>query len=96
MRTAVAETSIAAYHALGQKLGRQQQIIVAHLSKHCHRDWTRGELAHATGMRLSSVCGRIAELMALHIIIEGARRPCATTNVNSHPVSLAPMQLDMF
>ena len=95
MRTAVADTSISSYYALGPKLGHQQRAILDYMAKHCHRDYTRAELADATGLRLSSVCGRVAETIALYMLTEGPRRPCRVTGVNAHPLRLAPAQMDL-
>lgn len=95
MRTSVSTTSIDAYKAMGPRLGRQQQVIVSYLAKNAHRDYTRAELAQYVGMRLSSVCGRVKELLDLHIVTECPRRPCSTTKINAHPVRLAPAQMDL-
>lgn len=95
MRTAVADTSIAAYHAMGPRLGRQQRTILQHMAKHAHRDFTRSELAEATGERLSSICGRSRELLERQMLTEGPRRPCRVTGVNAHPLRLAPAQMDL-
>lgn len=89
MRTQVADTSRDAYHALGPKLGRQQRQVLAYLAQHTYRDHTRGEIARGTCMRLSSVCGRVNELLALQAIVEGVRRPCRVTNIAAHPLRLA-------
>lgn len=96
MRTAVASTSRDAYHALGPKLGDQQRQIVAYLAKHCHRDWTRGELAEGTGIRLASICGRVAELIATGTIEELPRRPDRLTRIAAHPLRLVPLQAELF
>lgn len=90
-----AQTSIDAYYALGPKLSRQQAEIIAFLGKHCHRDHTRGEIAEATGMRLSSVTGRVNELLHRFVLNEGPRRPCRVTGINAHPLRLAPAQMDL-
>ncbi len=95
MRTAVADTSIAAYHAMRPRLGGQQNQVVGFLARNVHRDYTRSELAEATGMRLSSVCGRVAELIERQMLTEGPRRPCRCTGVNAHPLRLAPAQMDL-
>lgn len=95
MTHATAQTSIDAYHSMGPKLGSQQKCIVAFLAKHCHRDYTRGEIAVETGMRLSSVCGRCAELIAAQILTEGPRRPDRFTGIAAHPVRLAPEQREL-
>lgn len=95
MRTQVAETSIAAFYQLGPKLSRQESEILAFLAKHCHKDFTRGEIAKGTGMRLSSVCGRCHALLERQILTEGTRRPCTCTGINAHPLRLAPAQMDL-
>lgn len=95
MRTQVADTSIAAYHSMGPKLAGQQQAIVAYLAKHCHRDFTRAELAHCMGYRVASICGRANELIKVHMLNEGPRRRCAITGSSAHPLRLAPAQMDL-
>lgn len=90
-----ATTSRDAYYALGSKLGHQQQAIVAYLAKHCHRDFTRAELAHCMGYRVASICGRANELVKLQMLTEGPRRRCAITGSSAHPLRLAPAQMDL-
>lgn len=94
MKTAAAQTSIDAYYAF--MAGPKQRVIVAHLARFAHRDFTRAELAEATGIRLSSICGRVHELTSVHIVSEGPRRKCSVTGVNAHPVALAPAQSELF
>lgn len=84
-----AQTSIDAYHALGPKLPRQQAAIVSFLARNCHRDFTRGEIAEAIDMRLSSVTGRINELVRASVVTEGPRRPCSTTGIAAHTIRMA-------
>lgn len=93
MRTAMAETSVSAYHTLGPKLGLQQRLIVEHMARNCHRDFTRAELAAATNMRTASVCGRAAELLTLRVLCEGPARPCRLSGIRAHPLRLAPAQV---
>ncbi len=95
MKTDMASTSIDAYHAMGPRLGVQQRQIVAFLAKRCERDWTRCEISEATGLRLSSVCGRMKELTLLQVIQELPRRACRCTGRAAHPVRLAPAQLEL-
>jgi hypothetical protein len=96
VRTAIAETSLIAYRAMGPKLSRQENEVVAFLAKHCHRDYTRNEIAAATGIRLSSVCGRCNSLVERQALSEGPRRRCAITGSTAHPLRLAPAQADLF
>lgn len=90
-----ATTSIDAYYALGPKLNRQQQAVVSFLAKHCHREYTRAELAEAMGYRVATICGRANELIKLFMVSEGPRRRCAITGSNAHPLRLAPAQMDL-
>jgi hypothetical protein len=92
MRTAVRDVSIESYHVMGPKLGEQQRRIVSYLAKYAHRDFTRAELAEGLGLPVSSVCGRVKELMQAHILVEGQRRPDRRTGIASHPLRLAPAQ----
>ena len=98
----IADTSVDAYRAFraSPKLSRQQARIVEYLAAHPKQDFTRGELAGALGMRLSSVCGRVAELLhpesALATLMELPRRPCRITRIAAHPVRLSPAQRGLF
>lgn len=90
------DTSIAAYRSMGPRLSSQQRTIIAFLARHASRDYTRAELAEAIPMRLTSICGRVNELLKLHILIERPRRPDRHTGIAAHPVTLPPFQADMF
>lgn len=101
MRTAVAtaSTSIDAYRATGPRLGAQQQAIIKFLARHSYSrswNWTRKEIAQKSGIRLSAVCGRIAELIKAGIVDELERRPDLHTGVASYPVRLMSMQRGLF
>jgi DNA-binding MarR family transcriptional regulator len=97
MRTNVSRTSIDAYYAMiaGPKLAAQQRTIVEFLASHSG-DFTRAELAERTGLRLSSVCGRVSELLERGTLVERSRRPCSVTGVAAHVVRLAPAQGALF
>lgn len=83
------DTSIEAYHshAASGKLSAQQQAILGFLAEHRH-PMTRGELASAMRMRLSSVCGRVKELLKMGKLQDHPRRPCSLTGIMSHEVSI--------
>jgi len=68
MRTAVTETSRAAYWSLvgEHKLQPMQEKILDLLCDNVPR--TRKEIRDATGLELSSVCGRINSLIALGVL----------------------------
>jgi len=85
------DTSRTAYAGIkaNGKLGKQQQEIYSHLTQNAHRDYTRAEIAAALGMRLSSVCGRVSELLKLQVLRETNRRECRMTGINSHGVTAA-------
>lgn len=92
----VADTSRDAYesHRASGELGAQQRKVM--LFFHTHGgEHTRSEVAAKVGMRLSSVCGRVNELIKLGYLVEGPRRPCRETNINAHPVKLPPRQMEL-
>lgn len=78
--------SIENYHAheASGALGRQAGAIYTHLSDGARR--SRAELAMQTGMRLSSVCGRVNELLHAGLIEEGESRKCYVTGRTIRPV----------
>lgn len=91
----IADTSCDAYreHRNSGELGAQQKRIMIFLHTYPKGgDFTRSELAQLIGMRLSSVCGRVNELIKLGYLLECARRPCKVTGISAHPVKLPPMQ----
>lgn len=92
----IADTSRDAYreHRDSGELGAQQKkiMIFFHTKGGEH---TRSELAEKVPMRLSSVCGRVNELIEMGYLTEGARRPCTVTGTNAHPVKLPPRQLEL-
>ncbi|ENZ79600.1 hypothetical protein M3795_16755 [Ralstonia pickettii] len=65
MLTAVAETSLSAYHALqmdGQIQPKEQEVLAAFGGK-SDVLLTRQEIASKTGMAINSVCGRVKGLL---------------------------------
>ncbi len=77
--TEIVETSRTAYreHAMSGELGRQQREIYRAL---CERPGlTRNEISLFTGIRLTSVCGRVRELLDIAAIEVTNRRPCSVT-----------------
>jgi len=90
----VADTSIAAYreHSDSGKLGSQAQHILD-----CMRpgwDYSRRELIAVTGLELSSICGRVNELLAVGLLQETAPRKCGITGKRITPV--VKVQPDLF
>lgn len=91
---ATADTSVDAYHEHREsgELGAQQKKIM--LWFHANGgEHTRSELSSRLGMRLSSVCGRVNELVEMKYLVEGPRRPCRMTGRSAHPVKIPPRQM---
>lgn len=87
--------SVDAYYAFvaGPKLGTQQAQIVAFLRA---GGATRAEIAEGSGVRLSRVCARVAELIKAGAIEECSRRPCSVTGISAHVLRIAPAQRSLF
>ncbi len=85
----IADTSIDAYdeHRDSGRLGEQQRRLMHWLHVN-PGEYTRSELAKRTGIRLSSICGRVAELIALGYLEESCRRRCTETGRSAHPVRI--------
>ena len=84
----VRDTSIDAYHKLKQDGKRiPQWMCVIHTLRR-GEGLTRGEIAQLSGMRLSSVCGRVNELIQENVLADGARRKCQITDESAHVVKL--------
>lgn len=85
MRTAVAETSLMAYHAMAPRdLSASQARVMA--AVHPGQSYSRAEIAQATGMPLQSVCGRVNELIAAKRLEHGPQRQCSITKKTINPV----------
>lgn len=82
----VAETSIQAYYELrGEgKLSAQAAHILSCME--FGDDYSRRELARECGLELSSVCGRIHELLAVDLVREAPTRKCSITGKTIKPV----------
>lgn len=82
----VATTSIDAYHDHRDtgKLGQQAQQILSAMIE--GERYSRRELARALGMELSSVCGRVNELLQIGLLAEGEPRRCSITHKRINPV----------
>lgn len=85
----IADTSIDAYdeHRESGRLGEQQRRLMEwlHLNP---GEYTRSELAKRTGIRLSSICGRVNELIELGYLEEAGRRECSETGRSAHPIRI--------
>jgi predicted transcriptional regulator len=85
----VRDTSIDAYHDHVESgaFSRQQNELLKAMRG--HQDYSRSELSEATGIRLSSVCGAVFELIERGILAECPTRPCKITGRTIHPVTRA-------
>lgn len=68
MKTNVAETSLAAYRAMegGGELAPKEQAVLQALTM--AGPLTREQIAHLTGMKEGSACGRVAKLLELELV----------------------------
>jgi len=85
----VATTSRLAYreHEDAGQVGKQASEILAFMLRR-RADWSRSELAEELVMRLSSVCGRVNELMEAGKIVHAPMRKCRVTGRKVNPVKL--------
>ena len=85
--------SIEAYHkilASGKAASQWARIYHALLRRkeQGQHGVTRSEISSGLNMRLSSVCGRVNELINAGLIKEGDRRQCAVTKEPAHPIEV--------
>lgn len=90
MYTDVRDTSIEAYHGhkTNGQLSNQQAVIIDALTR-AGRPLTRREIERAAHLTISSVCGRVNELLTDGTLLEEPRRECSITGKAAHPVRLA-------
>ncbi|WNC90928.1 hypothetical protein RI103_06145 [Paraburkholderia sp. FT54] len=75
----VAETQQDAYHALSAKTLGAKQRMVLEAFENGRPPLTREDIAAITNMKLSSVCGRVRELLdAGRLAVVGSRKDLAT------------------
>ena len=80
--------SIEAYekHIESGKQATQWMYIYAYLGQKL--PLTRSELSEQLNMRMSSVCGRVHELIKANMIEELPRRKCSVTKEPAHPLKV--------
>lgn len=83
-------TSEAAAASVEEHVEAQAERIVAFLRERGPYGATREEIAIALGIRLSSVCGRVARLMALHEIRESTRKRATSSGREAFVLVLMP------
>lgn len=88
----IASTSRVAFHEHRDsgRLTAQQEAVRRVVER--HGALTRNEIATASGIRLSAVCGRVNELVAIGVLDELPRRPDRHTGIAAHPVRIAVAQ----
>lgn len=82
----IAETSIIAYkeHKAAGKVGSQALSLFDAME--FHKDYSRRELANLAGLELSSVCGRVNEMLQIGMLKEVSSRKCKITGKTVKPV----------
>lgn len=82
----VAETSVLAYkeHKAAGKVGNQAVSIFEKMD--FHKDYSRREIVQLTGLELSSVCGRVNEMLQIGMLKEVSQRKCSVTGKTIKPV----------
>jgi hypothetical protein len=83
----IAQTSLFAYleHKETGKVGKQAQLILSRMDFGKH--YSRRELINLTGLELSSICGRVNELLQVGLLEETDSRPCSVTKKKINPVT---------
>jgi len=84
----VSDTSIEAYieHKESGKIGKQASYILNSLQD--GKSYSRRELANKFNLELSSVCGRVNELLAEGLLEETEKRSCEMTGKTIHPIKI--------
>jgi len=84
----VAATSRIAYleHEAAGKLSEQQLAILDAMEP--EQGYSRSELVEITGIRLSSICGRVNEMLHVGILTVQPMRRCRVTNRTINPVAI--------
>jgi hypothetical protein len=82
----VTDTSIQAYHEHRSEGKVNTQANSIYRSMQVGKDYSRRELVAITLIELSSVCGRVNELLQLGLLKEGKKRKCRITGKTIIPV----------
>ena len=82
----IAETSVMAYkeHKATGKVGSQAMYIFETMG--FNKDYSRREIVQITGLELSSVCGRINEMLQSGMLKEVSQRKCKVTGKTINPI----------
>jgi len=84
------------FERIKAQLGEKQRIVLTAIL--LHHPITRAELAKHTGLRLSSVCGRVNELIKKgYVIVQGVKHDDQTDrNVDLLIPNPFPIQIEIF
>jgi len=84
----VANTSIQAYdeHKAAGKVGAQAHRILGMMDDKVN--YSRKELSKLIGIELSSICGRVNELLSVGLLVEDEPRKCFITGKKINPVRI--------
>jgi hypothetical protein len=94
MKTAMSDTSLDAYRAHSVRaLSAGQRRVMDVIRPGV--DFTRAEIAHASGQPINVVCPRVRELLDCGRLEEGPRRICSRTGGGANPVRLPSKQLEL-
>jgi hypothetical protein len=101
MLTQVSDSSIDCYHSHKLEFNHQEQIIMDFIDAHPTKTFTRREIAHATGLEVSAVAGRVNALLhKKNVLHELPRRICTHSGISSHTVMRKPVgvpeQVELF
>jgi len=76
--TNIRQTSLEAYTKYEEVLQEQEMKVYEHIIK--NNGVTRNEIAEETGIKISSVCGRVNNMLEMGIIFEGEKKEDKYTN----------------
>ena len=84
------QSSLNAYSALlnGEKRNTLLLSLYGFLKNTAPLMSTRNEISERTGVRLSSVCGRVAELLGSGMVVRGSIRFCGVTKEKCEVIGL--------
>ena len=97
MRTAVADTSIEAFHhhRASGKLSAQQREVMLAVHSWPSRDWSLQELFKATGIQPHVLAARVNELIKLGYLERTDKRKCTVSGASVRPVRVTQSQLTL-
>ncbi len=94
----IRDTSIQAYRKLKANgtINAQEFNIIDYLLKTGNKALTRREIEAGTGIRGSSVCGRVNSLIKKKVLSETLQRKCKISGETANPVYVSGNQGEIF